>query len=100
MKYEVKTHSRFREVFDKLDKNEQIRILKKLTDLEEYPESRGKRLRYVSNLRSLRIGKFRAIYTVLKKGNLVMVLAMDHRGKVYSHNFLKILEQIIEEYEE
>ncbi|NOR46937.1 MAG: type II toxin-antitoxin system RelE/ParE family toxin [Methanosarcinaceae archaeon] len=65
----------------KLDKSVRDRILKKVFQLEKYPEL-GKHLIAI-DLWSLRIGKYRVLYTIKKNELQVLVLTVDHRSKVY-----------------
>ena len=66
----------------KLDKEIQRQIKNKLKELEEYPEQRGKHLRY-TQFWSLRIGDYRAIYEVKKNEKEVITLFIGHRDGVY-----------------
>lgn len=65
-----------------LDKEIQRQIKNKLKELEEFPEQRGKHLRY-TKFWTLRAGNYRAIYEVNKKDNAVIVLFIGHRDGVY-----------------
>ena len=72
---------KFKTDLKKLDKSVRDRILKKVFQLEKYPEL-GKHLIAI-DLWSLRIGKYRVLYTIKKNQLQVLVLTVDHRGKVY-----------------
>lgn len=72
---------KFKTDLKKLDKSVRDRILKKVFQLEKYPEL-GKHLIAI-DLWSLRIGKYRVLYTIKKNQLQVLVLTIDHRGKVY-----------------
>ena len=72
---------KFKTDLKKLDKSVRDRILKKVFQLEKYPEL-GKHLIAI-DLWSLRIGKYRVLYTIKKNKLQVLVLTVDHRGKVY-----------------
>ena len=72
---------KFKTDLKKLDKSVRDRILKKVFQLEKYPEL-GKHLIAI-DLWSLRIGKYRVLYTIKKNELQVLVLTVDHRSKVY-----------------
>ena len=72
---------KFKTDLKKLDKSVRDRILNKVFQLEKYPEL-GKHLIAI-DLWSLRIGKHRVLYTIKKNKLQVLVLTVDHRGKVY-----------------
>ena len=72
---------KFKTDLKKLDKSVRDRILKKVFQLEKYPEL-GKHLIAI-DLWSLRIGKYRVLYTIKKNKLQVLVLTVDHRSKVY-----------------
>jgi len=72
---------KFKTDLKKLDKSVRNRILKKVFQLEKYPEL-GKHLIAI-DLWSLRIGKYRVLYTIKKNKLQVLVLTVDHRSKVY-----------------
>lgn len=57
-------------------------IKKKILELREFPEERGKHLRYTS-FWSLRIGDYRVIYEIKKEEKKVVVLFIGHRSDVY-----------------
>jgi len=59
------------------------RILRKVFQLEKYPEL-GKHLIAI-DLWSLRIGKYRVLYTLKKNELQVLVLTVDHRRKAYEN---------------
>ncbi len=65
-----------------LDGEIQRQIRNKLKELEDFPEQRGKHLRYTS-FWTLRVGDYRAIYEVNKNENSVIVLFIGHRDGVY-----------------
>jgi len=65
----------------KLNKEDQIRILRELRILEEKPLA-GKRLMgRLSGLLSFRVGDYRIIYQLL--GNKVIIRTIGHRRTVY-----------------
>lgn len=74
---------KFKAELTKLDKSVRERILKKVFQLETYPEL-GKHLIGV-DLWSLRIGKFRVLYSIKEDKLQVLVLTIHHRGKVYDN---------------
>lgn len=67
----------------KLGKHERDRILKKVFQLEKYPEL-GKHLIGI-DLWILRIGKYRVLYTIKENKLQVLVLTVSHRRKAYKN---------------
>lgn len=80
--FKVLLHPLALKSFTKLDKEIQRQIKNKLNELEEYPEQRGKHMRY-TKFWTLKIGDYRAIYEVKKKEMEVIVLFIGHRDDVY-----------------
>ncbi len=72
---------KFKVELAKLGKPERDRILKKVFQLEKYPEL-GKHLIGI-DLWSLRIGKYRVLYTIKENKLQVFVLTVNHRRKAY-----------------
>ncbi|MCD4844167.1 MAG: type II toxin-antitoxin system RelE/ParE family toxin [Methanosarcinales archaeon] len=73
----------FKVELKKLGKPERDRILKKVFQLEKYPEL-GKHLIGI-DLWSLRIGKYRVLYTIKENKLQVLVLTVSHRRKAYKN---------------
>ena len=67
---------------EKLDIETSRQIKKKLRELIDYPEQRGKHLRY-TQFWSLRIGDYRAIYEIKNKDKKIIILFIGHRSDVY-----------------
>ncbi len=81
MSFRLNYSSRFRKWIKKLDKATIVVILKKLQQLQNNPEL-GKPLRNIlKNKRSIRIGKFRILYST--KGKEILITNGRHRKKVY-----------------
>jgi mRNA interferase RelE/StbE len=74
---------KFKVELTKLGKTERDRILKKVFQLEKYPEL-GKHLIGI-DLWSLRIGKYRVLYTIKENKLQVLVLTVSHRRKAYNN---------------
>jgi len=65
----------------KLDKPLKIQVLKKIAELKENPKL-GKPLgNILKNKRSLRIGKYRVLYSI--KGTDVVIAEVGHRKEIY-----------------
>ena len=58
------------------------RIKDALRELEASPEAKGERLSPSTFLR-IRVGDYRAIYEIDRKGKRVIVLHIAHRSRVY-----------------
>jgi len=81
--YTLLFDKKFKGDLKKLDKSVRDRILRKVFQLEKYPEL-GKHLIAI-DLWSLRIGKYRVLYTLKKNELQVLVLTVDHRRKAYEN---------------
>jgi len=79
--YTIFFDKNFKRDLAKLDKPVRDRILKKVFQLEQFPEL-GKHLIGV-DLWSLRIGKYRVIYSIREEKLQVLVLTVGHRGEIY-----------------
>ena len=81
--YTLLFDKKFKADLKKIDKSVRDRILRKVFQLEKYPEL-GKHLIAI-DLWSLRIGKYRVLYTIKKNELQVLVLTVDHRRKAYEN---------------
>jgi mRNA interferase RelE/StbE len=81
--YTLLFDKKFKVDLKKIDKSVRDRILRKVFQLEKYPEL-GKHLIAI-DLWSLRIGKYRVLYTIKKNELQVLVLTVDHRRKAYEN---------------
>jgi mRNA interferase RelE/StbE len=80
--FEILLHPLAAKFLEKADSETSNQIRKKLKELKEHPEQRGKHLRY-TQFWSLRIGDYRAIYEIKNKEKKVIVLFIGHRDDVY-----------------
>jgi mRNA interferase RelE/StbE len=80
--FNVLLHPLAAKFLGKTDSEISNQIKKKLRELREFPEQRGKHLRY-TQFWSIRIGDYRAIYEIRNKEKKVIVLFIGHRGDVY-----------------
>ncbi len=81
--YTLSFDKKFKADLKKIDKTVRDRILRKVFQLERCPEL-GKHLISI-DLWSLRIGKYRVLYTIKKNTLQVLVLTVDHRRKAYEN---------------
>lgn len=73
-----------REELRKLPKNVALKILRKLAELEEDPTAFGTTALVGSpELRRLRVGDYRFIYTVESGRLIVWVVRVGHRSEIY-----------------
>jgi mRNA interferase RelE/StbE len=86
--FEIFLHPLAAKFLERLDAEARGQIKKKLKELAEFPEQRGKHLKY-SHFWSLRIGDYRAIYEIKINEKKVIVLFIGHRSDVYD-DFSKI----------
>ncbi len=80
--FEILLHPMAARATKKLDSRIRGNIKRKLRELREFPEERGKHLRY-TRFWTLRIGDYRAIYEIRKGEKKVVVLFIGHRDDVY-----------------
>ena len=72
---------KFKRTFKKLDFETREKIIKHLKQIEQNPEI-GKPLRYsLKGFRSIRIGKYRLVYSV--EEDVVKVYSFEHRKGIY-----------------
>ena len=69
--------------FEKLDKNIQERIGKKIEKLKENPRLGKPLVGRLSRLWSLRIDKYRAVYKIIDNKLIVIILDIGHRKNIY-----------------
>jgi mRNA interferase RelE/StbE len=79
--YCVFIYSKAKKEYYKLDKTIQIRIKKKLLELEKNKDI-GVHLKKL-NFWKLRVGDYRIIYEKIDKENKIIVLLIGHRKNVY-----------------
>jgi len=91
--YNVLLHPLAAKFLEAADKEIAARIKNKLADLAEFPEQRGKHLRYTT-FWSLRIGDYRAIYEVKKNEQKVIVLFISHRKDVHYNLLMLLLDRL------
>ena len=82
MVFAVLLHPKAAKELEKIEDQIKLRMKEKLRELRDNPERIGKRLR-PSNFWSLRVGDYRAIYEIDRNKNLVVILLIGHRKKVY-----------------
>lgn len=83
--FTIHYHPKVRDDFRKVHPR-QIGMIREIIDskLASEPETYGKPLRRtLKNLRSLRIGNYRVVYTIQNKKLTVLVLIVGRRDKVY-----------------
>lgn len=80
--FDTLLHPMAAKTLEKLDIGIRRQIKKKLKELKEFPEQRGKHLRY-TQFWSLRIGDYRVIYEINEKEKRIIVLFIGHRNNVY-----------------
>ena len=81
--YDLRYHPSAVDEINDLSKSIKERIQKSLTRLKEKPLE-GKPLKgELAGFRSNRVGNYRIVYTVSSDQNIVYVLYVGHRSKVY-----------------
>jgi len=80
--FAVLLHPKAAKELDKLERQNKDRIIARLKDLRDKPDTLGKILK-PSGFWSLRIDDYRVIYEIEKPKKRVVVLFIGHRKKVY-----------------
>lgn len=81
--YDLQYHPAAADEINDLEKSLKERIQKRLTQLKGEPQ-KGKPLKgEFSGFRSSRVGSYRIVYTVSKNQEIVYVLYIGHRSRVY-----------------
>ena len=80
--FEILLHPLADKFLKKVDMGIRRHIKKKIIELKEFPEQRGKHLRY-TQFWSLRMGDYRAIYEIRENEKKVIILFIGHRDDVY-----------------
>ena len=80
--YKILLHPLADRFLKKADMQISRQIKKKVLELKEFPQQRGKHLRY-TQFWSLRIGDYRAIYEIKENEKIIVVLFFGHRDEVY-----------------
>jgi mRNA interferase RelE/StbE len=80
--FAVLLHPKAAKELDKLERQIKDRIIVRLKDLRDKPQTLGKILK-PSDLWSLRIGDYRVIYEIDKPEKRILVLFIGHKKKVY-----------------
>ncbi len=75
-------HPKAASSLNKLDSSIRQRVKDVLEELKESPERKGDQLR-PSDYWRVRIGDYRVIFRIERHDNLVLVLFVGHRSKVY-----------------
>jgi mRNA interferase RelE/StbE len=85
MKFEVLLHRRVESVLGRLDASIRKRITDRLRELGEFPGTKLDTVKIAGeeNTFRLRIGKYRALFKIYEKENVVVVVNLDLRKKVY-----------------
>jgi mRNA interferase RelE/StbE len=81
--YEVRLMSPAEKFFKKLERSNQQRLMKKLSELENNPRIGIPLTGNLAGLWKLRIGDYRAIYQIKDNELLVLVLRLGHRKNIY-----------------
>lgn len=83
--YEIRLENPAKRFLKKINQEDQKRIIKKLKDLSTNPELGKPLTGKLAGLWSLRIGDYRAIYSIRKSELLILVLKIGHRKNIYEN---------------
>jgi len=84
-KFKVLLHRRAESFLGKLDANKRNRIADKLKELEEFPGPKLDLTKIAGEEDTfrLRIGKYRALFKIYSKENIIVIVNIDLRKRVY-----------------
>ncbi len=85
MKFKVLLHRKAESVLGKLDANSRKRITDKLRELEDFPSTKLDIVKIAGEEDTfrLRIGKYRALFKIYERENIIVVANLGLRKKVY-----------------
>lgn len=83
MNYEVILSREAVKILDKIDRNLEMRMMDAMLLLENEPFKLGKAVKSMKELRSLRVGDWRILYSISADSYTVCVLAIRPRGRAY-----------------
>jgi len=96
MPYELEFTDLFVSQFEKLGKEHQKRIYKKIRELKENPYRHKALTGPFKGCFRLRVGNYRIVYMPLKDTGKVILIDVDLRKKVYKKDISTIINQISE----
>lgn len=68
----------------RLDRDDQLRVLRAVRDLAAEPRPRGcRKLRGYEDVFRIRVGLFRVLYSIEKERILIILLKVGHRKDIY-----------------
>ncbi len=90
-KYEIIFLGEARKDLKKINKSDNLYILKKIKELAELKANLNiKKLKFKNDLYRLRSGNYRIVYAVKKNELIILVIAVAHRKEIYN----KVLKRI------
>lgn len=82
--YRVEVSTTAERQIRRLQRDDQIRVLRAVRDLATEPHPRGcRKLRGYEDVYRLRVGTFRVLYSVERERILVIILKVGHRKDIY-----------------
>jgi len=81
--YEIIFQNPARNFLKKLDKENQVRIIRKLRELSNNPRLGKPLVGKLSGLWSLRVGKYRLLYDVRREELTILIIDIGHRKNIY-----------------
>jgi len=96
MLYELEFTDLFVSQFEKLGKEHQKRIYKKIQELKENPYRHKALTAPFKGCFRLRVGNYRIVYMPLKDTGKIILIDVDLRKKVYKKDISTIINQISE----
>ncbi|OGY11509.1 MAG: hypothetical protein A3H88_01800 [Candidatus Blackburnbacteria bacterium RIFCSPLOWO2_02_FULL_44_9] len=82
--YKLLISPKFANSFEKLPPRIQDAVRRALQEIKEVPYQGKPLIRELTGRRSWRVGVYRIIYRIKKKDKVVLVIAIDHRSRIYN----------------
>lgn len=83
MKYMIVLSKEAAKALERMDRKLESRTLDKLRDIERDPRNKGKALKSLEDILSVRVGSWRILYQVCNDRKQVFIIAIRPRGQAY-----------------
>ena len=85
MIYEIHLSSSAYDFLKKIEKNQRIRLIKKLESLSKNPYAKNakKIVGQKDTILRIRVGPYRILYEIIERDKVVLIVKIDKRSKVY-----------------
>lgn len=82
--YKIEISSSAEKQIKKLQKDDQVRVMRSILGLSHDPRPHGcRKMRGFENIYRIRVGTFRVIYSIEEKRIVIVILKVGHRKHIY-----------------